>query len=208
MFKHNHPNPVPALKAIEHDKEAEIFLQLEGLSLEERQLKVQEHILRSVLRGNHLQLENLQVNQAVLGFLSDIDTRFHRTKSISLHFTGASMQSNDLVLNVGQTSAVSITPLLADGTPSNGVVSNANYAFTDASATVAPSADRATALITGVAPSTNGAVTGTASATVTDTDGAVSQWTQTFTILVNGTITPPPPEQLTQSVRVDFTDPV
>jgi hypothetical protein len=119
------------------------------------------------------------------------------------------MANNALTLNVGQTSQASIQPLLADGiTPSGGVVSNVSYTFSDPSATVVLNPDGLTATVTGVAASA-GAVSGSASCTVTDTDGVVSQWTQTFTITTQAAAPPPPPPpaRLTQSVAVEFSTP-
>lgn len=114
------------------------------------------------------------------------------------------MPNNVLVFNVGQQSTASIVPLLADGTtPSGGVLSNVAYNFSDPSATVVLNSDGLTATCTGVAAST-GPVSGSATCTVTDTDGAVSQWTQEFTIQTNAVA---PPQQLTQSVAVTFTTP-
>ena len=115
---------------------------------------------------------------------------------------------NSLVLNVGQKSIASIVPLEADGaTPSGGALSNVSYSFNDPSATVTLNPDGQTATVSGVAAS-QGPVAGTASCTVTDTDGAVSQWTQAFTIQTNEvTPPPPPPTQITQSVAVQFTTP-
>jgi len=125
------------------------------------------------------------------------------TAAIAVNFTGGSM-NNALVLVVGQKSTASVVPLLADGvTPSGGVLSNVIYTFSDPSATLA--LDGFNADITGVAPS-NGPVSGSVSCTVTDTDGAVSTWVQVFTIQVNAAA--PPPQQLTQSVAVEFTTPV
>lgn len=113
--------------------------------------------------------------------------------------------NNALVFAVGQTSTASIVPLLADGvTPSGGALSNVAYTFSDPSATVVLNLDGVTAAVTGVAAST-GPVTGSASATVTDTDGVVSTWTQPFTIQTNAAV---PPAQLTQSVAVQFAPPV
>jgi hypothetical protein len=116
--------------------------------------------------------------------------------------------TNSLVFNVGQTSQASITPLLADGvTPSGGVLSAVSYTFTDPSATVVLNPDGLTATVTGVAAS-SGPVAGSASCTVTDTDGVVSQWTQAFTITTVAVVPPPPPPaQLTQSIAVAFTAP-
>jgi hypothetical protein len=135
------------------------------------------------------------------------------TYSIEVQFTShphhrrSTMADNALTLNVGQTSQASIQPLLADGvTPSGGVLSAVSYTFSDPSATVVLNADGLTATVTGVAAS-SGAVTGTAVATVTDTDGVVSTWTQAFTITTNGVTPPPPPSQLTQSIAVQFGTP-
>jgi hypothetical protein len=64
-----------------------------------------------------------------------------------------------------------------------------------------------TVTFTGVAPSTGGTpVSGITACTVTDTDGAVAQFSQSFTVLVNGT-TPPPPTQITQSIANVFSTP-
>lgn len=128
--------------------------------------------------------------------------------SAAVKFTGANMpQIDNLVLNVGQTSTLSPITFLADGiTPSGATYSNTAVTFSDASGIVVLNADGVTALVTGVAAST-GPVSGTGSFTATDTDGAVSQWTQGFTVTVNA-VTPPPPEQLSQSAAVSFSDPV
>lgn len=131
------------------------------------------------------------------------------TAAIAVHFTGESpMANNTLVFNVGQTSQASIQPLLADGvTPSGGVLSAVSYTFSDPSATVVLNTDGLTATVTGVAAST-GPVAGTATCTVTDTDGVVSTWTQPFTVTTLAVVPPPPPPaQLTQSVAVEFSVP-
>lgn len=129
------------------------------------------------------------------------------TAAIAVQFTGDSpMPNNALTLNVGQTSQASIADFLADGvTLSGGVNSAVSYTFSDPSATVILNADGLTATVTGVANSA-GPVTGIAACTVTDSDGVVSTWTQSFTI-TTGSITPPPPTQLTQSVAVQFSTP-
>lgn len=128
------------------------------------------------------------------------------TARIAIRFTGDSSMLNALTLNVGQTSQASIVEFLADGvTPSGGVPSNVAYNFNDPSATVVLNSDGLTATVTGVAAST-GAVGGTVTCTITDTDGVVSTWSQPFTITTN-TPPPPPPEQLTQSIAVSFTTP-
>jgi uncharacterized protein (UPF0261 family) len=111
------------------------------------------------------------------------------------------MADNILVLNVGQTSTASPLTYLADGvTPSGATYSAASYAFSDPSATVVLNPD-------GVAASAS-PISGAVSFTATDTDSAISQWTQAFTIQTNGTQPPPPPTQLSQSSAIQFTTPV
>ena len=118
------------------------------------------------------------------------------------------MADNTLVLNVGQTSTASPVTYLADGvTPSGATYSAASYAFSDPSATVVLNPDGVTALVTGVAASAN-PISGAVSFTAVDTDGAVSTWTQAFTIQTNGITPPPPPSQLSQFSAVQFTTPV
>ena len=117
------------------------------------------------------------------------------------------MADNILVLNVGQTSTASPVTYLADGvTPSGATYSAASYAFSDPSATVVLNPDGVTALVTGVAASAN-PISGAVSFTAVDTDGAVSTWTQAFTIQTNGITPPPPPSLLSQFSAVQFTTP-
>jgi hypothetical protein len=155
------------------------------------------------------QLEELiELERAELRSLREIANELkpkQLTASIAVDFTGdIPMPNNALTLNVGQTSQASIQPLLADGvTPSGGTLSAVSYTFSDPSATVVLNADGLTATVTGVAAST-GAITGTASCTVTDTDGVVSTWNQAFTVTTLGVV---PPAQLTQSVAVQFSTP-
>jgi hypothetical protein len=147
--------------------------------------------------------------ERVLELLLDVLRRDIETRSIAVQFTGDGFMANNVLeLSVGETSQASIVPLLADGvTPSGGALSNVSYAFSDPSATVVLNADGVTATVTGVAAST-GPVAGSASCTVTDSDGAVSTWTQSFTIQTDAAvITPPPPSQLTQSIAVEFSAP-
>lgn len=126
------------------------------------------------------------------------------THSVANVFSGDTMADNVLVLNVGQTSVDTLTPRLADGvTPSGGVVSNVVTTFSDPSASFVNNAD-GTITFTGVAPSTAGPVSGSNAFTVTDTDGAVSQWNVPFTVQVNAVV---PPSQLTQSVANVFSTP-
>ena len=154
-----------------------------------------------------IESKSVHYEHQIVGIISTIVRSFSLTQSIAVKFTGDSdMSSNALVLNVGQTSQASIVPLLADGTtPSGGTLSAVSYTFSDPSATVVLNSDGLTATVTGVAAS-SGAVSGSASCTVTDTDGVVSQWTQAFTITTNAVA--PPPAQLTQSVAVEFSTPI
>lgn len=118
------------------------------------------------------------------------------------------MPNNALTLSVGQTSTASPITFLADGvTPSGATYSAATYTFSDPSATVVLNPDGVTAVVTGVADSAGAAVSGSVSFTATDTDAVVSTWTQAFTITTVGTVTPPPPAQLSQSSAVTFTTP-
>ena len=127
------------------------------------------------------------------------------TAAIAVRFTGDfPMANNALTLNVGQTSQASILPLLADGvTNSGGVASAVTFTFSDPSATVVLNADGVTATVTGVAASA-GPISGSVTATITDTDGVVSTWTQAFTIQIASVV---PPAQLTQSIAVAFSTP-
>ena len=126
----------------------------------------------------------------------------------AVRFSGdKKMADNVLVLDVGQTSKASPITYLADGvTPSGATYSGATWTFSDPSATVVLNPDGVTATVTGVAPS-SAAVSGSVAFTATDTDGAVSTWTQDFTITTNGVTPPPPPAQLSQSSAVQFTPP-
>lgn len=130
------------------------------------------------------------------------------SKSSAVQFTGdTTMPNNALTLNVGQTSTASPITFLADGTtPSGATYSAATYTFSDPSATVFLNPDGVTALVTGVAAST-GAVSGSVTFTATDSDSAVSTWTQEFTITTNAVQPPPPPTQLSQSSALQFSDP-
>jgi hypothetical protein len=133
-----------------------------------------------------------------------------RSKSASVLFSGESVMANALVFNVGQTSTASPITYLADGvTPSGATYSAATYTFSDPSATVVLNADGVTATCTAVAASGTppAPISGSVSFTATDTDGAVSQWVQPFTITTNPSATPPPPSQLSQSSGVTFSTP-
>src|ERR1017187_9025884 len=139
------------------------------------------HSEREILR------ELIEVSREELAVLRNIYHDVHKilhvliqpkqlTAAIAVQFTGASMQPNNTcVLNVGQTSTAALMPLLVDGlTPSGGVLSNVSYTFNDPSATVVLNPDGLTATCTGVVAS-SGAISGSATCTVTDTDGVVSQ---------------------------------
>lgn len=173
-------------------------------------LKTMERQIRRIEQADREDLETLRLIQHELHVIAKElqpppTPPKTLTASIAIRFTGDSLMANNvLVLNVGQTSQASIVPLLADGvTPSGGALSVVSYTFSDPSATVVLNADGLTATVTGVAAST-GAVSGSASAAVTDSDGVVSQWTQAFTIQTNGVV---PPAQLTQSIAVTFSNP-
>jgi hypothetical protein len=184
-------------------------------------LEVLETTLKTVERVTRRMDKEAAEDRETLGFLlhelREIEHDLHPptpppspsriTYFVSNVFSGDSqMADNVLVLNVGQTSIDTLTPRLADGiTPSGGVVSNVSVAFSDPSATAVLQPDN-TILFTGVAAST-GPISGSNTFTITDTDGAVSQWTVGFTVQVGGG-TPPPPDQLTQSVANVFSTPV
>lgn len=106
-----------------------------------------------------------------------------------------------VVLTVGQSTVATIVPLEADGTTitPGAVVSAQAFTITDPGLSLVQNAD-GTATITGVAPTT-GAVTGTASATVTDSDGTSGPFTQSFQVTVNA------PTQHTASIGVQFSAP-
>jgi hypothetical protein len=114
--------------------------------------------------------------------------------------TGDGMANNTYSMNVGQSQAGVITPLLADGvTGSGGVVSGTVVTFTDPSATFVLAADNVTITFTGMAANTAPA-SGSVAFTVTDTDGVVSQWTDAITVSVAAVVVPP--QQLTQSAPI------
>ncbi len=152
----------------------------------------------------------LRSNEEILHELRSIHHELHPrrlTQSICVKFSGeTTMPNNVLTLNVGQSSIGTITPLLADGvTPSGGTVSAASFSIpADPSFGAVDNGD-GTLTVTGVAASA-APVTGTASCTVTDTDGAVSPFSTSFTITVSA-VTPPPPVATTASIAVSFSDP-
>lgn len=128
----------------------------------------------------------------------------HRhTTRISIQFGENAM--NAVKLTVGQKTTGTIVPLEADGvTPTPGaVVSAQSYTISDPSLEAVTNAD-GTLTITGIAAST-GAVSGTADAIVTDADGAVKQFSQTFTVTVDAVVVPP--VGLTTSIGVEFSTP-
>jgi hypothetical protein len=129
----------------------------------------------------------------------------HRTTSIAIQF-GENNTMNSLSLTVGQESTGTIVPLEVDGvtqTP-GAVVSAQEYVISDPSLEATTNADGSVTILGIAAGST---VSGTASATVTDADGAVAQFTQTFTVTVSAAVVTPP-TGLTTSIGVSFTAPV
>lgn len=169
--------------------------------------KTLKHILRD-LEENHRLVKKIEVE---LSHVAHVVRKIEKellpqplTVSVANVFTGdLPMPNNVLVFTVSQTSTDTITPLLADGvTPSDGVVSNLRVAFSDDSATAVVNGTN-TILFTAVAPSI-GPIAGTTICTVTDSDGAVSEWNQIFTVTTNPVV---PPIQLTQSVANVFSTP-
>lgn len=159
--------------------------------------------LRSIREMLEIALPNIITNQlnqtSLLQQIADDLAPVLRTNSAPIIITGESMANNTYSMNVGQSQAGVITPLLADGvTPSGGVVSATAVMFNDPSATFVLAADNVTLTFTGVAVST-GAVSGSVAFTVTDTDGVVSQWTDAITVTINAIV---PPQQLTQSAPI------
>jgi len=171
-----------------------------------------EEVIKLVKRGFKHVFRELETIQEELNQLqADVDEIQASlepkplTKSVANIFIGVSqMADNVLVFNVGQTSIDTLTPRLADGvSPSGGAISNVVVTFSDPSATATLNPDN-TITFVGVADSAGIAVNGSVSLTVTDTDGAVSQWNVPFTVQTVGA---PPPEQLTQSVANVFSTP-
>ena len=158
-------------------------------------LRTEREILRET-RETHREVEEIERR-----------LRPHKlTASVANIFSGDFPMDNTLVLNVGQTSIDTITPRLADGvTASGGVLSAVVVTFSDPSATFVLNPDN-TVTFTGVAASAS-PISGSTACTVTDTDGVVSTWTVPFTVQTNGTVAPPPPAQLTQSVANVFSTP-
>ncbi len=127
-----------------------------------------------------------------------------RTTQVGFRFTnqsGGSTMAFSVVLTTGQSTVATIVPLEADGTTitPGSVVSAQVFSITDAGISLVTNAD-GTATITGVGP-TAGAVSGTASATDTDVDGQIGNFTQTFTVTVNA------PTQHTASIGITFSAP-
>lgn len=150
----------------------------------------EDHILKSILRELRMIRRELTPRRI--------------TAAIAVKFTGAKME-NVLNIKVGQTSTATLLELTSDGvTASGGVPSSVVFTFNDPSATVVLDPDGVSALITGVAVS-NGPIAGTVTATITDTDGAVSQFADSFTIEVDADVTAPVP--LTKSIAVNFSTP-
>lgn len=76
---------------VKQDKEADIFLELASLSVEERQLRTQEHILRALLRNIRVTHELLEVSQSNNGFLSQIAAELAPTTPTSITFKEITM---------------------------------------------------------------------------------------------------------------------
>lgn len=127
-----------------------------------------------------------------------------RTTQIAIQFGDNTMNSVTLV--AGQSTTGTIVPLEADGvtqTP-GAVVSAQSFSIPPDPSFGATDNGDGTLTITGNAASV-APVVGTASAIVTDADGAVATFTTSFTI--NVTSATPPPTGLTASIGVQFTLP-
>jgi len=172
----------------------------------ERRLEHLEHELSHLRR--EMRNDAVQVRQTLLQIVHLLKPKHVITASVVDVFSGdPPMANGSLVFNVGQTSTDTVTPLLIDGvTPSGGVVSNLVVAASDPAFTAVVNGTN-TILFTAVAPSTAGSVVVTRQCTITDTDGAVSNWTSSISVLVNASVPPPPPDQLTQSVVDVFSTP-
>lgn len=158
--------------------------------------------LRKEVKQNHE--EEMQLLREIKKLLGKSKPVTASVANVFILKGGFKMADNVLVMNVGDTAVDTLTPRSADGvSPSGGVVSNVAVQFNDPSASAVLQPD-GTILLTGLAASTNGVVSGSVSCTVTDTDGAISTWTIPFTVLVNAVQPPPPPTQLTQSVANVF----
>jgi len=182
--------------------------------LEVREEPILEHLLHVEQKSLSILEQILRVNerneQLLITLVADLAPEPETLSRFSaVQFTGdPPMADNILNINIGQTSTASPVTFLSDGvTPSGATYSAASYAFSDASATVVLNPDGVTALVTGVADSGGVAVSGSVAFTALDTDGAISTWTQSFTI-TTGTGVPPPPTQLSQSSAVQFSTPV
>jgi hypothetical protein len=132
-------------------------------------------------------------------------TRQRITTRIEVRFSGENM-ANSVELQVGQSSIATIEALASDGSASNGVISAVAFTFTNPDASFVNGADGVSGTVTGVEPST-GPIEGSVTCTVTDTDGAVSQFTQSFSVTVDPGAPPPPPVPTTASVQVNFSTP-
>lgn len=130
----------------------------------------------------------------IIAILRRRSPQSHRTRSIGVMFTlpnqlsikGASTMA-DLVLQIGQSSTGTVVALQADGvTETTGaVLSNVVWALNDPAVTVTANADN-TAKITAVSATTSD-LSGSVTATVTDSDGTVNSFTANFTVSVGGT---------------------
>ncbi len=191
MSHHHHPDPPPIEIIIIGDNDDEV-------------IKLIKRGFRHVFKELDRIQEDLNLLQTDVDEIQEDLEPKPLTKSVANIFIGVGkMADNVLVFNVGQTSIDTLTPRAADGSPSGGVVSNVAVNFSDPSATATVNPDN-TVTFVGVADSAGIAVNGSTTCTVTDTDGAVSQWTVSFTVQ---TVGPVPPSQITQSVANVFSTP-
>lgn len=135
--------------------------------------------------------------------------RKNRTHFITVRFATDSNVKGvhkmaDLILKVGQSSIGTVVPLEADGVTvtAGAAVSNIVWTLSDPAVTVVTNPDNSVK-ITGDA-ATTADLTGTVSATVTDSDGTTQNFSASFTVSV-GAVTPP--TNRTASLGVRFSVP-
>lgn len=154
--------------------------------VEEKILETEEKILHTLRK-----IEHNQPHQPITKVLVVQFGKSRRKKMASI------------TLNVGDQVPASVFPSADGSTNDGGTLSNIVWSFTDPSASFINNPD-GSVTFTAVAPSSdpvNGA-SGTVTASVTDTNGAVSTQSGSFTIIVAGTVTPPQP--ITTSLQVQF----
>lgn len=174
-------------------------------------LKTLNEIDEHIEHGEKIARESLETQREVLDqskaqtiilqqLLEDLAPEPPLTASAPVIIPGESMANNTYQMNVGQSQAGVITPLLADGvTPSGGTVSGTVVTFNDPSASFVLAADNVTITFTGLAANT-APVSGSVDFTVVDSDGVTSTWTDAITVEVDAVA--PPPQQLTQSAPI------